>query len=88
MRDLCPDLAPQSLCSICSLRWLSSRFEDFMRGQGSSLDVLPSAGLWVELQLVYTGALQMTLETKFNLAKLGKEGSQETESGTETHTLR
>lgn len=35
-------------------------------------------GLWVELQLVYTGNLQMTLQTKFNLSKLGKEGSQET----------
>uniref|UniRef100_A0A3Q1BJ34 Testis expressed 2, like n=1 Tax=Amphiprion ocellaris TaxID=80972 RepID=A0A3Q1BJ34_AMPOC len=30
-------------------------------------------GLWVELQLVYTGNLQMTLQTKFNLSKLGKE---------------
>uniref|UniRef100_A0A3P8UFV7 Testis-expressed protein 2-like n=1 Tax=Cynoglossus semilaevis TaxID=244447 RepID=A0A3P8UFV7_CYNSE len=54
----------------------------------ASKPVLNHRGLWVELQLVYTGALQMTLETKFNLAKLGKEGSQETESGTETHTLR
>ncbi|XP_017274078.1 testis-expressed protein 2 [Kryptolebias marmoratus] len=35
-------------------------------------------GLWVDLQLVYTGNLQMTLQTKFNLSKLGKEGSQDT----------
>ncbi|XP_008280973.1 testis-expressed sequence 2 protein [Stegastes partitus] len=35
-------------------------------------------GLWVELQLVYTGNLQMTLQTKFNLSKLGKEGGQDT----------
>ncbi|XP_015232560.1 PREDICTED: testis-expressed sequence 2 protein-like [Cyprinodon variegatus] len=35
-------------------------------------------GLWVELQLVYTGNLQMTLQTKFNLSKLGKEGNQDT----------
>uniref|UniRef100_I3KUY0 Testis expressed 2, like n=1 Tax=Oreochromis niloticus TaxID=8128 RepID=I3KUY0_ORENI len=35
-------------------------------------------GLWVELQLVYTGNLQMTLQTKFNLSKLGKDGGQET----------
>ncbi|KAM6897033.1 LOW QUALITY PROTEIN: testis-expressed protein 2 [Xenentodon cancila] len=35
-------------------------------------------GLWLELQLVYTGNLQMTLQTKFNLSKLGKEGSQDT----------
>ncbi|KAM4715852.1 LOW QUALITY PROTEIN: testis-expressed protein 2 [Anableps anableps] len=34
-------------------------------------------GLWVELQLAYTGNLQMTLQTKFNLAKLGKEGTQD-----------
>uniref|UniRef100_A0A3Q0R3B4 SMP-LTD domain-containing protein n=1 Tax=Amphilophus citrinellus TaxID=61819 RepID=A0A3Q0R3B4_AMPCI len=37
-----------------------------------------SRGLWVELQLVYTGNLQMTLQTKFNLSKLGKDGGQET----------
>ncbi|XP_041828957.1 testis-expressed protein 2 [Melanotaenia boesemani] len=35
-------------------------------------------GLWQELQLVYTGNLQMTLQTKFNLSKLGKEGGQDT----------
>uniref|UniRef100_A0A1A8HSC8 SMP-LTD domain-containing protein n=2 Tax=Nothobranchius kuhntae TaxID=321403 RepID=A0A1A8HSC8_NOTKU len=35
-------------------------------------------GLWVELQLMYTGNLQMTLQTKFNLSKLGKEDSQDT----------
>uniref|UniRef100_A0A8C5N6M3 Testis-expressed protein 2-like n=1 Tax=Gouania willdenowi TaxID=441366 RepID=A0A8C5N6M3_GOUWI len=34
-------------------------------------------GLWVELQLVYTGKLQMTLQTKFNLSKLGKDGGQD-----------
>uniref|UniRef100_A0A669DYW3 Testis expressed 2, like n=1 Tax=Oreochromis niloticus TaxID=8128 RepID=A0A669DYW3_ORENI len=49
---------------------------------GSSMPIdlfgVPSAGLWVELQLVYTGNLQMTLQTKFNLSKLGKDGGQET----------
>ncbi|KAL2078147.1 hypothetical protein ACEWY4_025832 [Coilia grayii] len=30
-------------------------------------------GLWLELDMEYTGALQMTLETKINLAKLGKD---------------
>ncbi|KAM4526334.1 testis-expressed protein 2 [Fundulus diaphanus] len=35
-------------------------------------------GLWVQLQLVYTGNLQMTLQTKFNLSKLGKEANQDT----------
>ncbi|XP_035987990.1 testis-expressed protein 2 isoform X1 [Fundulus heteroclitus] len=34
-------------------------------------------GLWVELQLLYTGNLQMTLQTKFNLSKLGKEANQD-----------
>ncbi|CAJ1080697.1 testis-expressed protein 2 [Xyrichtys novacula] len=41
-------------------------------------------GLWVELQLVYTGALQMTLQTKFNLSKLGKDGGLETDCKAET----
>uniref|UniRef100_H3D5T7 Testis expressed 2, like n=1 Tax=Tetraodon nigroviridis TaxID=99883 RepID=H3D5T7_TETNG len=41
-------------------------------------------GLWVELQLVYTGALQMTLQTKFNLAKLGKDATHDTHRTTET----
>ncbi|XP_070783323.1 testis-expressed protein 2 [Enoplosus armatus] len=45
-------------------------------------------GLWVELQLVYTGALQMTLQTKFNLSKLGKEGGQDTDCATETGSPR
>ncbi|XP_018543284.1 LOW QUALITY PROTEIN: testis-expressed protein 2 [Lates calcarifer] len=45
-------------------------------------------GLWVELQLVYRGALQMTLQTKFNLSKLGKEGGQDTDCTTETGSPR
>uniref|UniRef100_A0A8C2WXD0 Testis expressed 2, like n=1 Tax=Cyclopterus lumpus TaxID=8103 RepID=A0A8C2WXD0_CYCLU len=45
-------------------------------------------GLWVELQLVYTGALQMTLQTKFNLSKLGKEGGQDAHCTTETGSPR
>ncbi|MEQ2174523.1 hypothetical protein GOODEAATRI_008806 [Goodea atripinnis] len=45
-------------------------------------------GLWVELQLVYMGNLQMTLQTKFNLSKLGKEGAQDTaQCFTETGSL-
>ncbi|XP_033975842.1 testis-expressed protein 2 [Trematomus bernacchii] len=43
-------------------------------------------GLWVELQLVYTGALQMTLQTKFNLSKLGKEGGHDADCTTETRS--
>ncbi|XP_071319584.1 testis-expressed protein 2 [Trachinotus anak] len=45
-------------------------------------------GLWVELQLDYTGALQMTLQTKFNLSKLGKESGQDADGTTETGSPR
>ncbi|KPP66134.1 testis-expressed sequence 2 protein-like, partial [Scleropages formosus] len=41
-------------------------------------------GLWLELELVYTGSLQMTLETKMNLCKLGKESGLETDSAPES----
>ncbi|NWI02441.1 TEX2 protein, partial [Tichodroma muraria] len=37
-------------------------------------------GLWVDMDVTYSGSLQMTLETKMNLSKLGKESSAE-ESG-------
>ncbi|PWA16156.1 hypothetical protein CCH79_00019434 [Gambusia affinis] len=51
---------------------------------GVELLCAPPAGLWVELQLVYTGNLQMTLQTKFNLSKLGRESREETvQSGPE-----
>ncbi|XP_074518858.1 testis-expressed protein 2 isoform X2 [Halichoeres trimaculatus] len=45
-------------------------------------------GLWVELQLEYTGALQMTLQTKFNLSKLGKDGGLEAECMAESSSSR
>ncbi|XP_018610322.2 testis-expressed protein 2-like isoform X1 [Scleropages formosus] len=34
-------------------------------------------GLWLRFEVAYTGSLQMTLETKMNLCKLGKESSTE-----------
>ncbi|NWW87884.1 TEX2 protein, partial [Rhynochetos jubatus] len=37
-------------------------------------------GLWVDMEVTYSGSLQMTLETKMNLCKLGKENAAE-ESG-------
>ncbi|XP_061080206.1 testis-expressed protein 2-like isoform X2 [Conger conger] len=37
-------------------------------------------GLWLEMEVMYTGSLQMTLETKMNLCKLGKEGGAEADS--------
>uniref|UniRef100_A0A4W4E9T8 PH domain-containing protein n=1 Tax=Electrophorus electricus TaxID=8005 RepID=A0A4W4E9T8_ELEEL len=43
--------------------------------------------LWLELEVVYTGSLQMTLETKMNLFKLCKENMSETDSNTETSRL-
>ena len=46
-----------------------------------SLFLSPLPGLWLELEVVYAGCLQMTLETKMNLCKLGKE------SGAEAHRI-
>ncbi|KFW08354.1 Testis-expressed sequence 2 protein, partial [Eurypyga helias] len=37
-------------------------------------------GLWVDMEVTYSGSLQMTLETKMTLCKLGKESAAE-ESG-------
>ncbi|XP_072523377.1 testis-expressed protein 2 isoform X2 [Salminus brasiliensis] len=41
---------------------------------GTSLPHVNARGLWLQLEVEYTGALQMTLETKINLSKLGKDG--------------
>ncbi|XP_041672865.1 testis-expressed protein 2-like isoform X2 [Cheilinus undulatus] len=46
----------------------------------TSKPTLDQRGLWLELELVYTGCLQMTLETKMNLCKLGKDGEDEAHS--------
>ncbi|XP_063760307.1 testis-expressed protein 2-like [Eleginops maclovinus] len=43
----------------------------------TSTPTLDRRGLWLELEVVYTGCLQMTLETKMNLCKLGKDGEDE-----------
>ncbi|NXE79502.1 TEX2 protein, partial [Cochlearius cochlearius] len=37
-------------------------------------------GLWVDMEVTYSGSLQMTLETKMNLCKLGKESAAEESS--------
>lgn len=39
------------------------------------------------MEVMYTGCLQMTLETKMNLCKLGKEGEDETHSVPETQQV-
>uniref|UniRef100_A0A672PW07 Testis-expressed sequence 2 protein-like n=1 Tax=Sinocyclocheilus grahami TaxID=75366 RepID=A0A672PW07_SINGR len=49
---------------------------------GSSMPQI--TGLWLHLEVEYTGALQMTLETKINFSKLGKEGVPESETELET----
>ncbi|XP_048408300.2 testis-expressed protein 2 isoform X1 [Stegostoma tigrinum] len=53
----------------------------------SSSPSVNQKGLWVDLEIEYHGALQMTLETKMNLCKLGKEsmpeGARQTDMRTE-----
>ncbi|KAG7459444.1 hypothetical protein MATL_G00210870 [Megalops atlanticus] len=44
-------------------------------------------GLWLELEVAYTGSFQMTLETKMNLCKLGKEGGAEADSVPESGSV-
>jgi len=58
-----------------------------LRNLLNSLPLLYLQGLWLELELVYTGCLQMTLETKMNLCKLGKEGEDEAHNIPETQQV-
>ncbi|KAM4531852.1 testis-expressed protein 2-like isoform 1-T1 [Odontesthes bonariensis] len=53
----------------------------------TSKPTLDRRGLWLELELMYTGCLQMTLETKMNLCKLGKEGEDEAHNIPETQQV-
>ncbi|XP_037767404.1 testis-expressed protein 2 [Chelonia mydas] len=46
----------------------------------ASSPIIDNRGLWVDVEVIYNGSLQMTLETKMNLCKLGKEALAE-ESG-------
>ncbi|KAM6957200.1 testis-expressed protein 2-like [Aplochiton taeniatus] len=48
---------------------------------------LDHKGLWLEMEVMYTGCLQMTLETKMNLCKLGKESLTEADSIPETRQV-
>lgn len=43
----------------------------------ASKPTINDRGLWVDMEVTYSGSLQMTLETKMNLCKLGKEGAAE-----------
>nr|XP_040048022.1 testis-expressed protein 2-like isoform X2 [Gasterosteus aculeatus aculeatus] len=53
----------------------------------TSTPKLDRRGLWLEMEVVYTGCLQMTLQTKMNLCKLGKDGEDEAHSVLETHQV-
>ncbi|XP_049320651.1 testis-expressed protein 2 isoform X1 [Astyanax mexicanus] len=55
---------------------------------GTSLPHVNTRGLWLQLEIDYTGALQMTLETKINLSKLGKDGDPVMIREVETSILR
>lgn len=48
-----------------------------------SKDKMCVPGLWFDLKVCYTGSFLMTLETKLNLARLGKEGEGLREQGKE-----
>lgn len=43
----------------------------------------PFVGLWFDLEISYNGSFLMTLETKMNLTRLGKEGEGLGEQGKE-----
>ncbi|XP_034045978.1 testis-expressed protein 2-like [Thalassophryne amazonica] len=47
----------------------------------TSKPTLDQRGLWLELEVMYTGCLQMTLETKMNLCKLGKDRKDDSHHG-------
>ncbi|XP_036427654.1 testis-expressed protein 2 [Colossoma macropomum] len=51
----------------------------------TSLPHINTRGLWLQLEIEYTGALQMTLETKINLSKLGKDSDTEAVREMETY---
>lgn len=53
----------------------------------TSKPTLDHRGLWLELEVMYTGCLQMTLETKMNLCRLGKDGEVQAESVQETQQI-
>ncbi|NXC22239.1 TEX2 protein, partial [Corythaeola cristata] len=49
----------------------------------ASNPTIDDRGLWVDTEVTYSGSLQMTLETKMNLCKLGKESAAEESSPAE-----
>ncbi|XP_034395871.1 testis-expressed protein 2-like [Cyclopterus lumpus] len=53
----------------------------------TSTPTLDRRGLWLELEVMYTGCLQMSLQTKMNLCKLGKDVEDEAHSVLETQQV-
>lgn len=53
----------------------------------TSAPTLDRRGLWLELEVMYTGCLQMSLKTKMNLCKLGKDVEDEAHSVLETQQV-
>ncbi|XP_076853394.1 testis-expressed protein 2-like isoform X2 [Brachyhypopomus gauderio] len=53
----------------------------------TSKPLVDHRGLWLELEVVYAGSLQMTLETKLKLCNLGRENVSETDSNAEPSRL-
>uniref|UniRef100_A0AAV2KFP0 SMP-LTD domain-containing protein n=1 Tax=Knipowitschia caucasica TaxID=637954 RepID=A0AAV2KFP0_KNICA len=53
----------------------------------TSKPALDHRGLWLEMDVTYSGCLHMTLETKMDLCKLGKDGEVQTESIQESPQL-
>lgn len=53
----------------------------------TSKPALDRRGLWLEMEVMYKGCLQMTLETKMNLCKLGKDEDFQAEAPLETLQL-
>ncbi|NXK92870.1 TEX2 protein, partial [Formicarius rufipectus] len=49
----------------------------------ASNPTIDERGLWVDMEVTYSGSLQMTLETKMNLSKLGKESTADESSPAE-----
>lgn len=49
-------------------------FCHFVLGLTFPLTTLILSGLWFDLEISYSGSFLMTLETKMNLSRLGKEG--------------
>lgn len=63
------------LSSYPQINHIPHSFTSFIFSQINILTTaLSPAGLWFDLEISYSGSFLMTLETKMNLIRLGKEG--------------